>query len=150
MDYQWGLKGCLARWKGSGILLRFKMIAREIKYAWQRAWRGYDFRDVKNLGFNIVDKMPVLLKEFKKHNHQLFVDDNNRFLNETETENIIDRLIYCFENSNEDYVYERLFGIQIWEDKYDKERCNKVAEEIFKNKKEAFNLLEKWTYNLWI
>ena len=42
-----------------------------LRYAFQRAWRGYDNIDVFDLGFSFIEKMPVLLNEFLECNNAL-------------------------------------------------------------------------------
>ena len=67
-----GLKGAWKKYKGASLRFRIKEYYWDLRYAWQRAWRGYDNIDVFDLGFITLKKMPILLREFKKHNDALF------------------------------------------------------------------------------
>lgn len=147
-----GLKGVLKRTKGSGLKWKIKTVYWELRYAWQRAWRGYDFTDVFELGFNFVERMPFLLKDFKKNNIALFpaLDDPERFsLTEEETDAVLDELIFYFENCNEDFVYKRLHGIDPYEDEYNYEKWKAAYEEMNRCWKEAMRLFSKWSMCLW-
>ena len=94
-----------------------------MRYAWQRAWRGYDFTDVFELGYNFTTKMPVLLTEFLKNNVGLFYDaEADKQLDEEETNAVIKEMIFYFENCDEDHVYQRLHQNRYYEDgEYDPE-----------------------------
>ena len=147
-----GLKGVLKRTKGSGLKWKIKTVYWELRYAWQRAWRGYDFTDVFELGFNFVERMPFLLREFKKHNDALFpsLDDPTRFsLTKEETDAILDEMIFYFENCNENFVYKRLYGIDPYEDEYDFEKWKAAVEEMRRCWNEAMRLFSKWSMCLW-
>ena len=152
MNHSIGLKGVLKRTKGSGLKWKIKTIYWELRYAWQRAWRGYDFTDVFELGFNFVERMPFLLRDFKKYNDALFpsLDDHTRFsLTEEETNAILDEMIFYFENCNEDVVYKRLFGVDPYEDKYVYERWKEAGQESKRCWDEAMRLFSKWAMCLW-
>lgn len=162
MKHSIGLKGVLKRTKGMGLKWKIETIYWELRYAWQRAWRGYDFTDVFELGFNFVDRMPFLLREFKKYNNALFpnIDDNGNFpseyksidelsLTKEETDAVLDELIFYFENCNEDFVYKRLYGVDPYEDGYDYEKWKAASEEANRCWKEAMRLFSKWSQCLW-
>lgn len=63
---KFGLNGFLERTKGASLRYKLREFWWQLRYAWQRAWRGYDFTDVFELGYNFTAKMPVLLTEFLK------------------------------------------------------------------------------------
>ena len=69
---KFGLNGFLERTKGASLRYKLREFWWQLRYAWQRAWRGYDFTDVFELGYNFTAKMPVLLAEFLKNNVGLF------------------------------------------------------------------------------
>lgn len=157
-----GLKGCFKQFKGASLRVRIRESYWQLRYAWQRAWRGYDFTDVFELGFNFVERMPFLLREFKKYNDALFpnIDDNGKLpseyknvnelsLTEEETNAIIDEMIFYFENCNEDFVYKRLYGVDPYEDGYNHERWKVANEEMHRCWKEAMKLFSKWSMCLW-
>lgn len=71
---KFGLNGFLEWTKGASLRYKLREFWWQLRYAWQRAWRGYDFTDVFELGYNFTAKMPVLLTEFLKNNVGLFYD----------------------------------------------------------------------------
>ena len=152
-----GLKGAWKKHKDANLRFRIREYCWEIRYAWQRAWRGYDNIDVFDLGFMTLRKMPTLLREFKKRNNGLFNDPDNKghSLTEEETDAIIDRMIFLFENSYDaDVCYKRIFGTTAHDDMMaDREDWNEryMAACAERNKcyKEALELFEKWGYELW-
>lgn len=150
-----GLKNALHKPKGQHVWYWIPDLMWQIRYAWQRAWRGYDDTDVFELGFNIVAKMPALLREFKENNVGLFYDyENDRNFTEEETDAILDELIFYFDNCDEDYVYTRLFGIDPYDDmENDKDlwwgRTIIAAKEYNRCWDEAVRLFAKWSGQLW-
>lgn len=147
-----GLKFALQKTKGANIIYRLRELLWELRYAWQRAWSGYDNTDVFELGYNFAEKMPTLLKEFKENNIALFTDgETGETLSEEETDAVLDNLIFLFENCNEDHVYKRLFGVEYWEEKdgYDKEKWTATYKELNRCQEEAMRLFSKWCWRLW-
>ena len=146
-----GLKDAFHKPDGQHIWYWFRDLMWQFRYAWQRAWKGYDFTDVFDLGFNFAAKMPVLLREFKEHNVGLFHDpDTGRDLTEEETDAVIDELIFYFENTDEWTVYKRMFGIEGWEDEeFCLERDRQSGEECKRCWKEAMRLFARWANQLW-
>ena len=144
---KFGLNSFLERTKGAS--LRYKL--RELRYAWQRAWRGYDFTDVFELGYNFTAKMPVLLTEFLKNNVGLFYDtEADKQLDEEETNAVIKEMIFYFENCDEDHVYQRLHQNRYYEDgEYDPEKWESVRVELERCRAEALRLFSKWCFHLW-
>lgn len=144
---KFGLNAYPDKVKGSGLKWKIRELYWQLRYAWQRAWRGYDYTDVFELGFNFVDKMPALLKEFKENNVGLFYDtDTNTTLTKEETDSIIDEMIYCFENCDEDHVYERLYGVKPWEDEFDLDKSFTCMDERNACWTKAMSLFSKWLW----
>lgn len=147
-----GLKGTLKHVKGYSLKWKIKTIYWQLRYAWQRAWRGYDSVDVFELGFVFTRKMVFLLKDFKKNNNALFPDldnPNRDSLTLEETNAVIDEMIFYFENCDEDFVYERLYGVDPYEDVYSREKWKAVREEYNRCWDEAMKLFSKWSMCLW-
>lgn len=145
-----GLRNAFEITKGSGLRWKIKTLYWELRYAWQRAWRGYDFTDVFELGYNFAAKMPELLREFKKYNVALFADrETHTIFTEEETDKVLDDMIFFFENCDEDHVYKRLFGVDFWEDEYDNDKWKVVETEIDRCQTEAMRLFSKWVWDLW-
>ena len=149
-----GLKGVLGNYKGASLRVRLREFYWQLRYAWQRAWKGYDYTDVFELGFNFVERMPILLKEFKENNVALFpsLDDKSKIcLTEDETNAVLDEMIFYFENCNEDHVYERLYGVSFYDDESEDKfnRYNIAYKEMELCWKEAMHLFAKWSMCLW-
>lgn len=155
MKHDFGLRAALRKPKGQHIWYYLKDLVWQIRYAWQRAWLGYDFTDIFELGYNFARLMPILLREFKENNVGLFYDhENNRNFTEEETDAILDELIFYFDNCDEDHVYERLFGTDSWDDYItDKDlwrkRTNVASKEYRRCWDEAMRLFAKWSGQLW-
>ena len=81
--------------KGFRMWFRLREMIWEIRYAWQRAWRGYDSTDVFELGFNFISLMPVLLREFRSKTIALLPDPDHpgKAHTEEETQRILDEMI---------------------------------------------------------
>lgn len=64
-----GLKNMFKGLQGASLGYRLRHIKYELKYAWQRAWRGYDDSMVFNLDYGFVELYREILKDFKKNLH---------------------------------------------------------------------------------
>ena len=134
---RFGLDSFLERTKGASLRYKLRELWWQLRYAWQRAWRGYDFTDVFELGYNFTAKMPVLLTEFLKNNVGLFYDaEADKQLDEEETNAVIKEMIFYFENCDEDHVY-------------DPEKWESVRVELERCRAEALRLFSKWCFHLW-
>lgn len=143
-----GLRNALKRFPGACLSFRIKDLYWEIRYAWQRAWKGYDDTDIFELGYNFMHRMPTLLKEYKDHYNGLFYDtDKGRVLTEEEMNQLLDEMIFYFENCDEEHVYERLYG-QEFHYPYGND-WKQVNEEVDRCQKEALRLFSKWCAHLW-
>ena len=146
-----GLKGAWKGTKGAKLSFRIKQLFWEIRYAWQRAWRGYDFVDVFDLGFVFARKMPILLKKFKENNIAMWYDvEEQKQLTEEETDKVLDEMIYYFENCDEMVVYDRILG-EDWADKMLKDEIDwkPAYKELERCRTEALRLFSKWCFALW-
>lgn len=150
-ERRFGLRAYSDRVKGAGLRWRLTELYWQLRYAWQRAWYGYDDTDVFELSFNFVARMPVLLREFKENNIALFPDLEHpgESLTEAETDAIIDQLIFYFENCSEDHVYKRLYGVNYWEEEFDFEKHKAAAAEQNACWEKAMELFAKWSMCLW-
>ena len=134
---KFGLNSFLERTKGASLRYKLRELWWQLRYAWQRAWRGYDFTDVFELGYNFTAKMPVLLTEFLKNNVGLFYDtEADKQLDEEETNAVIKEMIFYFENCYED-------------GEYDPEKWESVRIELERCRAEALRLFSKWCFHLW-
>jgi hypothetical protein len=91
------LKYFLRDTKGMSFIIRVKEFGWELRYAWQRAYRGYDDTDVFNLDINFLEKTYMLLVELKKTHNTLFVNpETKECLSSEETDNVFDEIIESF------------------------------------------------------
>lgn len=138
-----GLKDFCKTHKGYSFLFKMKQLYWQIKYAWQRAWNGYDNTDIFELNNNFIQKMLPIMKDFRKHNVGLFYDtDNCKPLNKEETNEIINKMVYLLENSDEN----------AWLDldiPYDYDKMNEMEDKARENQKEFLNMFVKWFDQLW-
>lgn len=146
-----GLASAWARAKSdSSYRRRIMTMMVELRYAWQRLWNGYDDREVFDLGFRFAERMPALLKQYKKYSDVRFKDpDTGRDLSGGETNNVIDSLIYYFERCSETDVYKRIYGVALEDDECCKSRCRAAYEESQRCRAEALRLFSKWCFQLW-
>ena len=147
-----GFKAALKRNKGACLRFRLHELYWQLRYAWQRAWKGYDNTDVFNLGFNFAERMPILLREFRKNNVGLFPDLDNPdriALTEEETNAVIEEMIFYFENCDHDHVYKRLFGVYPCDEDFNHTKYRAAMEESNRCWREAMRLFAKWSMSLW-
>lgn len=82
-----GLNNAWRSTKGMSFPWRIRNLFWELRYAWRRAWRGYDDVEIFDLGFSFFRRMPMLLRQFKTCNISLFYDDeHDRDMTEEETD----------------------------------------------------------------
>ena len=149
--YQKGLRYYFQKTEGAGLRWKIQALGYELKFAWQRAWKGYADPDVWDITDVIIGTVPVLLREYRDTHHVLFVDETTgRSLNEEETVEVIDQLIFYLENCDEDVVYERLFGIAPHKEAtFNHARWKQANNERQRCKNDAMALLSKWIWQLW-
>lgn len=126
-----GLKGCLKDYKRMLIRHKIKEVIRELKYAWQRAWRGYDDTEVWNIDFAIKNRLIALLQDYKKSRDRFWswqcpdgydwskvcksVGQSYIFSSE-QMDAIIDTFIFHLQMSDENFVEKKLCGSRTHED----------------------------------
>jgi len=95
----------------------------EFRYAWQRAWRGYDFIEIISLNDIFILQTLLKLKELKKNMHTYACD-----MTPEEWEDTIEEMIIKFEK-----LYIIMFAIVEEEDEgeFDYIKCEKEALEMF-------------------
>lgn len=152
MSGRYGLKDYLHYHQGEPLKQYFTTLYWQIRYAWQRAWRGYDDTDVFELVYNFTSRMSVLLREFKKYNGTLFCDFHHGEkidLTEEQTDTVLDEMLFYFENCEFITVYERLWGDKKLNES---ERINAVKAAVEEHSRcwdMAMKLFGKWSNNLW-
>ena len=151
--YKIGLNGFRDKYKGCRFLYKLKQLGWELRYAWRRAWEGFDDQDIFNLDDQFIDRMIVLLTEYNKHNVSLFVDPESpkgelKYFTEEETRQVVEKMIWYLENCKEEVVGERLYG-EDWMDIKDVKVYESVYGEMLRCKNIAFKMLSDYFYQLW-
>jgi hypothetical protein len=143
-----GLKEFIKTYRDSSSKYKLKELCWQLRYAWQRAWRGYDDVEVFDLSFKFIERIVPILKDYKKNNVALFTDRKTSYiLTEEETDEILDEMISLFENSDANTWIEKTNY-----DSSNKEDLNKICEyeqKAWENKKKGLALFVKWFDNLW-
>jgi hypothetical protein len=119
----------------------------ELRYAWERAWNGYDCVDVFNCDGKFIERMNLILPEFKKNNIGLWVKDGVQ-LDKAQTDAVLDEMIYEFkmadENSFMDW-YEQNYE-KILSDNFNAIRYNDL---YHKHRQQAIKLFAEYFDQLW-
>lgn len=158
-----GLKGSLKELKGRSLRYKLKEIRWNLRYAWQRAWRGWDSRDMFNMYTSFIDRRKEILKAYRKNHCTLLnipeeyrhIFGNRFFFNEDETNMILDMLIFHLDMMDEDYVEKLLYGKNIYDADYvfDKdfaiEKCKRISSVIEQNKEAFMRLFNLFFWDLW-
>lgn len=151
--YKIGLNGFRDKYKGCSFLYKLKQLRWELRYAWRRAWKGFDDQDIFNLNDQFIDRMIVLLTEYNKHNISLFVNPESpkgelNYFTEEETREVIEKMIWYLENCKEEVVGERLYG-EDWMDIKDVNVNKSIYDDMLRCKNIAFKMLSDYFYQLW-
>lgn len=160
-----GLKDYWKNNKKNSLKWKLKNLRWELRYAWRRAWYGYDDIDVIEIDCSFIERYKVILKDFRKYHCGLFnVPEeyrdvfNKYFFNEEETDVIIDTMIYHLEMMDEDHVEKVLYGMNIYDDEYSveeylntitPERMKKVSFIMNQNKEAFMRLFSLFFWDLW-
>lgn len=150
-----GLREFVKEYKKARLTYKIKSLRWELRYAWQRAWRGYDDVEVFDLSYKFVERMTHILKDFKENNIALFPNSDYQgtnplsdiSLNEKETDAVLDEMIYHFENSD----------INAWPEKTDldpsregdMEKITEFENNAMEHEKQALAMFVKWFDCLW-
>jgi hypothetical protein len=126
------------------------------RYAFRRAVKGYDDREVFNFDRELLDRMYKLLGKFKKHNVGLFVSQNSSHetLSEEETNNVIDsirdQLKYFINEDYEIYDINKYFEIKENQGEDAAKGYRDYCMDVYTDKKhDLFVLLEQYFDQLW-
>ena len=148
MNGKHGSRNHLRYHKGESLRHYLRNLFGEFRYAWQRAWRGYDDSAIYDMAYNFAECMPTLLKEFKKNNDGLFGYFENgeyRGLTAEQTNAVLDEMIFYFESCDYDTVCKRLYGNK----KLSEHEQSVLAEEHQRCWDRAFKLFATWSRCLW-
>lgn len=167
--YDLGLKDFLVgSWKDK-IKLRhfFSELRWELRYAWCRAWIGYDDVDFFECFEMFRRRMIRILEDFVKNGNGLLNIPNQsehynellkRFpkgnLDEESTELIYQTMIFHLHMMDEDYVEKKLYGSNVYDDDYEI-GCRSIEDHkriysVMQQNKDAFmKLFSLFYYDLW-
>ena len=153
------LKDCRQEVKGTGVKFKLRHLHHHLKWAWQRAWRGYDDPDVWGCTDTMRDRLIDILEDYKKNRHC-----NWNVPSECPTHNIIygsyystewtdaliDTLLFHIKMSDEDYCFSMVYPeFDILKGVYDKEKIMRAHRIRKQNQDAAFELLKIFWDELW-
>lgn len=148
------LKGFWREYKGYKLRHKVKELYWQIRYAWQRAWQGYDSSDIFNMNDNLREKMIVMLEEYDKTRACLFtkpysleeiknIPSEELIMTNEETSEVIQKMIGLLKASNESYYCDENYNLK---DGYTYEAVYKECE---RNTKEFFEIFMLYWNQLW-
>ena len=139
----------------------------ELKYAWRRAWRGYDDVDVFECFEMFRRRMIRILEDFIKHGNGLLNLPNQSehynellkrfpkgYFDESGTEIIYQTMIFHLQMMDEDYVEKKLYGSNVYDDDYQvgyrsREYHKRIYSVMQQNKDAFMKLFSLFYYDLW-
>ena len=145
----------------------FRKFRWELRYAWRRAWFGYDDVDMFECFEMFRRRMIRILEDFIKHGDSLFnIPTQSKhyeellkkfsqgYFDEEHTELIYQTMIFHLQMMDEDYVEKMLYGNNVYDDNYeigcrsieDNKRINSVMEQ---NKDAFMKLFSLFYFHLW-
>ena len=149
-----GLRSWWSNCEGASLGWKLERLWYELQLAWERAWYGYSRSDIWNLNDHMSEQLAAMLRTFKDDPPFVLMDlDTMTELSAEEADKIYSRMIKCIEHgSDADLCYKELYGTSSYDDVHDKDWMTKykAADELQKAyKHEAFELLEKYWWQLW-
>lgn len=160
------LKGSLRELKGCSLRYKIERTIWNLKYAWQRAWRGYDDTDIWALHYNLVEWLIDTLEAYKKHRHCMWyvpeqyehMFTSNKFdslaqrylFSDDQLDAILDTMMFHFKMSDEDYVCKTIYGCETWElENATYETYKRIFDIALQNQNAALDLLKLFFNDLW-
>ena len=141
------LKGCLKEVEDCGVRYKIKHMLWQLKYAWQRAWRGYDDTDIFNMDDNLRTKMITMLEKYNETRCGVFFKPNKNTIDDVmtneETSDIIKKMIELLHKSDEWFYYDDDYELK---DGYTYEIVAKRCEE---SRNEFLDLMKEYGNQLW-
>ena len=146
--------------------LFFRELRWELRYAWRRAWIGYDDVDMFECFEMFRRRMIRILEDFINHGHayltiptqsehynELLKKFPKGYFDEEHTELIYRTMIYHLQMMDEDFVEKILYGNNVYDDDYeigcrsieDHNRINSVMEQ---NKNSFMKLFSLFYFHL--
>ena len=164
-----GLKDFLGSSRKEKIKLRhfFRELHWELKYAWRRAWFGYDDVDMFECFEMFRRRMIRIMEDFIRHGHgllnlpqesehynELLKKFPERCFDEENTKLIYQTMIFHLQMMDEDYVEKILYGNNVYDDNYEV-GCRSIEDHkriysVMRQNKNAFmKLFSLFYYDLW-
>lgn len=164
-----GLKDFFVSSRKEKIKLRrfFKELRWELKYAWRRAWRGYNDVDFFECFEMFRRRMIRILEDFIHHGHAYLTVPNQSehynellkrfpegYFDEEHTELIYRTMIYHLQMMDEDYVEKKLYENNVYDNNYEVgcrsiEDIKKINSVMEHNKNAFMKLFLLFYYHLW-
>ena len=164
-----GLKDFLVSGRKEKHSLRYflKQLRWELKYAWCRAWIGYDDVDFFECFEMFRRRMIRILEDFINHGHAYLAIPTQskhydellkRFpqghFDEENTELIYRMMIFHLQMMDEDYVEKILYGNNVYDDDYQVgcrsiEDHKRISSVMIQNKDAFMKLFSLFYYHLW-
>lgn len=120
---------------------KIKNLYYQVKYGFQRMFRGYDDTEVFNADLTFIDRYLKILKDFSKNHHGYPPSITNE-----QWDDILDEMIKHLSLMTEDNVETELKkGMP---DSFEPD-YKTVSGIMNRHKEEFFKLFSKWFYNLW-
>ena len=166
--YDLGLKDFFVSSRKEKNRLRhfFRELRWELKYAWCRAWFGYDDVDMFECFEMFRRRMIRILEDFIKHGHGLLnlpqeSEHYNKLLekfpegyfDDENTKLIYQTMIFHLQMMDEDYVEKILYGNNVYDEDY--QGCRSIEDHkriysVMKQNKNAFmKLFSLFYFDLW-
>lgn len=133
-----GLKYFWEQYEGCSVRRKLYMLKRELKFAFKRAWIGYDPIDVFDFNSRFQKRTILALEELKKKHYGLWLvpkeseyyeligepqfnefNDAIKIFNKGDIELIIDIMIWHLKMMDEDFVEKQLYGNCVYDDNYE-------------------------------
>lgn len=163
------LKGSLKELKGCSFRYKIKRTITNLRYAWQRAWKGFDDTDVFNFSWSFEEKIIEILYEYKKirsagwwvpkeyqksiKNIEYLKEADSYIFTDEQVDAILDTMIFHFQMSDEDYVMKKLYGYNFYDDEIVSEKIDydykKIAKVRKQNQDAGMKLLTLFLDDLW-
>ena len=120
---------------------KIKNLYYQVKYGFQRMFRGYDDTEVFNMDMTFIDRYLKILKDFRK-NHCGYPPS----ITNEQWDDILDEMIKHLSLMTEDNIETELKKGMPNSFEPDYKTVNEI---IDRHKDEFFKLFSKWFYNLW-
>ena len=167
--YDLGLKDFFISSRKEKTKLRhfFRELRWELRYAWRRAWIGYDDVDFFECFEMFRRRMIRILDDFIKHGHgllnlpqesehykELLERFQKGYFDEENTEVIYRTMIFHLQMMDEYYVEKILYGNNVYDDNYEV-GCRSIEDHkriysVMRQNKNAFmKLFSLFYYDLW-